>query len=106
MIHFGRNNDNDRAFNIIKGKMSLTQDDINTTFDRVVARTVDSCLKLLRGRKIDVGISLFLVFMVRILILTGYIMHIVSSISRRLRGISLSAQTTLRAIRGTKNQGS
>ncbi|PVF93789.1 hypothetical protein CPB86DRAFT_818523 [Serendipita vermifera] len=49
VIHFGRNQDNDREHGIIKGRISLTSEEIQSTFDDLVTRTVDSCLKLLQG---------------------------------------------------------
>lgn len=54
MIHFGRNADNDRSVGIIKGRISLTKAEIGTTYDNVIMRIEDSCIKLLRGRKIQV----------------------------------------------------
>ncbi|PVF91015.1 hypothetical protein CPB86DRAFT_746070 [Serendipita vermifera] len=52
-IHFGRNSDNDRTHGILKGRITLTSEEIGSTFDGSVTRTVDSCLKLLRGHKVQ-----------------------------------------------------
>jgi hypothetical protein len=38
----------------MKGKISLKKEEVAITFDNVVARIVDSCLKLLRGQKVKV----------------------------------------------------
>lgn len=54
VLHFGRSNDNDRAYNIMKGKISLEKAEVAGTYDHVVSRIHDSCLKLLRGYKIQV----------------------------------------------------
>ncbi|PVF93798.1 hypothetical protein CPB86DRAFT_876888 [Serendipita vermifera] len=51
-IQFGRNSDNDRAHNILKGRITLTSEEIGSCFDDPITRTVDSCLKLLRERKV------------------------------------------------------
>ncbi|PVF93797.1 hypothetical protein CPB86DRAFT_876887 [Serendipita vermifera] len=53
VINFGRNNDNDRAYGILKGRITLTSEEIGSTFDSPIKRTVDSCLKLLEGRKVE-----------------------------------------------------
>jgi hypothetical protein len=55
VLDFGGPRDNDRAHGILKGKLNLTKDEVSKTFDVSVSRIVDSCLKLLAGRKILVG---------------------------------------------------
>ncbi|KAG8822499.1 hypothetical protein FRC19_005841 [Serendipita sp. 401] len=52
VIEFGSRRDNDREYGIIQGKIALTASEVCTTFDNVIKRSTDSCLKLLRGRKI------------------------------------------------------
>lgn len=54
VIQFGFSSDNDRPHDIIKGKMSLNKAEVAITFDNVITRIVDSCLKLLRGQKVKV----------------------------------------------------
>jgi hypothetical protein len=54
VIEFGTPRDNDRVLGILKGKLSLTKVEVSATFDGVVSRIVDSCLNLLRGRKVQV----------------------------------------------------
>lgn len=53
VIQFGSVRDNDRNHGILKGKFNLTVEEVSGTFDETVARTVDSCMKLLRGRSIQ-----------------------------------------------------
>jgi hypothetical protein len=55
VIAFGNPGDNDRPNGVIKGKFLLTKEEVDSTFEDVVSRTVQSCLKLLRGRKIQVS---------------------------------------------------
>ncbi|KAG8753752.1 hypothetical protein FRC14_005759 [Serendipita sp. 396] len=52
VIEFGSRRDNDREHGIIQGKIVLTASEVCATFDNVIKRSTDSCLKLLRGRKI------------------------------------------------------
>ncbi|KAG8755538.1 hypothetical protein FRC14_003961 [Serendipita sp. 396] len=52
VIEFGSRRDNDREYGIIQGKIALTASEVCTTFDDVIKRSTDSCLKLLRGRKV------------------------------------------------------
>lgn len=52
-IHFGRNQDNDREYGILKGRITLTSEEIQSTFNDPITRTVDSCLKLLQGHKVQ-----------------------------------------------------
>lgn len=56
VIHFGRSGDNDRENGIIKGKLSLNKDEVGSTYDDVVTRIVNSCLRLLRGQKVQVSV--------------------------------------------------
>ncbi|PVF93791.1 hypothetical protein CPB86DRAFT_767059 [Serendipita vermifera] len=53
VISFGRNSDNDREHGIFKGKITLTPEEIQSTFDDVVTKIVGSCLKLLRNYQIQ-----------------------------------------------------
>ncbi|PVF96878.1 hypothetical protein CPB86DRAFT_786515 [Serendipita vermifera] len=53
VLEFGRARDNDRAHGILKGKIGLTAEEVSKTFDDTVSRTIASCLKLLRGRKVQ-----------------------------------------------------
>jgi hypothetical protein len=55
VIHFGRSSDNDREHGIIKGKLSLNKDEVGSTYDDVVNRIVNSCMRLLRGQKAQVS---------------------------------------------------
>jgi hypothetical protein len=55
VIQFGNTRDNDRAYGIVKGKLTLTGEEVSRTFEATVTRTVDSCLRLLRGRKVQVS---------------------------------------------------
>lgn len=59
VIHFGRNGDNDRTHDIIKGKLSLSTSEVSSTFNDVVARIVSSCRKLLRGQQVKVSFVYF-----------------------------------------------
>ncbi|PVF96876.1 hypothetical protein CPB86DRAFT_735972 [Serendipita vermifera] len=53
VLQFGKARDNDRDHGILKGKLGLTAAEVSKTFDETVTRTVDSCIKLLRGRKVQ-----------------------------------------------------
>lgn len=55
VIHFGRNSDNDRNFNILKGRITLHKEEVQSTFDNVIEIIVNSCLKLFKGHKIEVS---------------------------------------------------
>jgi hypothetical protein len=55
VVGFGGRHDNDRAHGILQGKITLTKSEVWGTFDEVVGRIVESCDKLLRGRRIQVG---------------------------------------------------
>ncbi|KAG8823670.1 hypothetical protein FRC18_010692, partial [Serendipita sp. 400] len=52
VIEFGGRRDNDREYGILQGKITLTGSEVGTTFDQVIKRSTDSCLKLLAGRKV------------------------------------------------------
>ncbi|KAG8822500.1 hypothetical protein FRC19_005842, partial [Serendipita sp. 401] len=52
VIEFGGRRDNDRDYGILQGKITLTGSEVGTTFDQVIKRSTDSCLKLLAGRKV------------------------------------------------------
>ncbi|KIM25133.1 hypothetical protein M408DRAFT_331419 [Serendipita vermifera MAFF 305830] len=47
VVDFGSTRDNDRARGIIKGKLSVSALEVETTFEDVVQRTIASCLRLL-----------------------------------------------------------
>ena len=47
VVDFGGARDNDRPRGIIKGKLSLTSEELMATFDDVIKRITDSCLALL-----------------------------------------------------------
>ncbi|KAG8846504.1 hypothetical protein FRB91_000722 [Serendipita sp. 411] len=53
MVDFGGNKDNDRSYGIIKGKLILSKDEVAQTFDNVIGGIVESCQKLLRGRRVE-----------------------------------------------------
>jgi hypothetical protein len=50
VIHFGRNSDNDREHGILKGKLTLNNEEIASTFNDSVKRTVQSCQKILQNQ--------------------------------------------------------
>ncbi|KAG8830436.1 hypothetical protein FRC18_008097 [Serendipita sp. 400] len=52
VIEFGGRRDNDRDYGILQGKITLTGSEVGTTFDQVINRSSDSCLKLLGGRRV------------------------------------------------------
>ncbi|KAG8819814.1 hypothetical protein FRC18_011910 [Serendipita sp. 400] len=52
ILDFGGSRDNDRAHGILKGKITLSKEEVGRSFDDVIARVMESCLKLLHGRKI------------------------------------------------------
>jgi len=58
VIHFGRIRDSDRQYGILRGKLSLTADEVASTFKRTVDDIKESCLKLLRGRKVKVRLDM------------------------------------------------
>jgi hypothetical protein len=60
VVGFGGRHDNDRAHGILQGKITLTKSEVGGTFDEVVGRIVASCLKLLKGRMIQVSYFLIL----------------------------------------------
>ncbi|KAG8778127.1 hypothetical protein FRC15_010959 [Serendipita sp. 397] len=53
VVDFGGNKDNDRSYGIIKGKLILSKDEVAQTFDNVIGGIVESCQKLLRGRRVE-----------------------------------------------------
>lgn len=57
IIQFGRSRDNDRQYGILKGKLCLTADEVASTFKCTVDNIKESCLKLLRGRKVKVSLD-------------------------------------------------
>ncbi|CAG8593924.1 9809_t:CDS:2, partial [Acaulospora colombiana] len=57
IIHFGRNSDNDREHSILKGKLTLTNEEISSTFEESIARTVQSCMKILGNQRTRFGES-------------------------------------------------
>ena len=46
--------DNDRDHGVWKGRITLTKDEVEQTFNEVVPRIVSSCSSLISGRKADV----------------------------------------------------
>jgi molecular chaperone DnaK (HSP70) len=54
VIDFGSSRDNDRPRGIFKGKLSLTQEEVEALFADVIKRIVESCLELLKSRKVQV----------------------------------------------------
>lgn len=58
VMNFGGIGDNDRKNGIIKGKLSLTNAEVASTFEDVVQRTMNSCLTLLSGRNVKVRVLL------------------------------------------------
>ncbi|CCA74290.1 hypothetical protein PIIN_08243 [Serendipita indica DSM 11827] len=53
VIDFGGRNDNDREFGILRGKITLNRSEVCSIFNGVIAQVEGSCLKLLRGRKVQ-----------------------------------------------------
>ncbi|KIM20871.1 hypothetical protein M408DRAFT_30005 [Serendipita vermifera MAFF 305830] len=51
-VEFGTTRDNDRPKGIIKGRLSLTMNEISSTFEDVIQRIVNSCLVLLCARNV------------------------------------------------------
>jgi hypothetical protein len=62
IIRFGKDWDNDRPHGIIKGRLTLSKEDVATAFNAVIPRIVSSVSNLLDGRKVEVRglIPLFL----------------------------------------------
>ncbi|KIM20882.1 hypothetical protein M408DRAFT_30017 [Serendipita vermifera MAFF 305830] len=54
VVDFGSSRDTDRARGIIKGKLSMSREEVRATFDDVIKRIMDNCSLLLRGRKVQV----------------------------------------------------
>lgn len=52
-IHFGRAVDNDDQYNIHKGKLSLTKQEVAETFEPAIQRIILNCVELIRDRTID-----------------------------------------------------
>ncbi|CAG7852390.1 SubName: Full=Uncharacterized protein {ECO:0000313/EMBL:CCA74289.1} [Serendipita indica DSM 11827] len=52
-IQFGGRTQTDRPYGILNGRISLSREEMASTFDSAIVRTVNSCLKLLRGHKIQ-----------------------------------------------------
>ncbi|KIM24672.1 hypothetical protein M408DRAFT_331646 [Serendipita vermifera MAFF 305830] len=53
IIKFGRDWDNDREHGIFKGRITLSKDEVQSTFNEVIPRIVNSCSNLLSGRKVE-----------------------------------------------------
>lgn len=51
-VEFGTTRDNDRPRGIIKGRLSLTMNEVSSTFEDVIHRIVNSCLVLLCARNV------------------------------------------------------
>ena len=58
VVDFGGNRDNDKVHGIIKGKLSLTREEMEVPFVDVIRRILDSCLELLTGHNVLVGFLL------------------------------------------------
>lgn len=54
IIKFGKDWDNDRPHGIVKGRLTLSKDDVSLAFNAVVPRIVSSVSNLLDGRKVEV----------------------------------------------------
>lgn len=55
IIRFGKDWDNDRAHGIVKGRLTLSKEDVTASFNSVVPRIVASVSNLLDGRKVEVN---------------------------------------------------
>lgn len=55
IIRFGKDWDNDRAHGVVKGRLTLTRDEVQISFAAVVPRIVASVSNLLDGRKVEVS---------------------------------------------------
>jgi molecular chaperone DnaK (HSP70) len=53
---FGGRGDNARQYNIVQGRLTLNRNEVAQTFESVVDRIIESCLRLLRGRKIQASL--------------------------------------------------
>ncbi|KAG8804483.1 hypothetical protein FRC16_007892 [Serendipita sp. 398] len=53
IIKFGKDWDNDREHGIFKGRITLTKQEVESTFNEVIPRIVASCSNLLSGRKVE-----------------------------------------------------
>ncbi|KIM25808.1 hypothetical protein M408DRAFT_330992 [Serendipita vermifera MAFF 305830] len=53
IIRFGKDWDNDRPHGIVKGRLTLTKEDVTTAFNAVTPRIVSSVSNLLDGRKVE-----------------------------------------------------
>ncbi|CAG7852131.1 SubName: Full=Uncharacterized protein {ECO:0000313/EMBL:CCA70381.1} [Serendipita indica DSM 11827] len=53
IIKFGKDWDNDKAHGVVKGRITLTRSDVETTFNEVLPRIVASCSHLVSGRKVE-----------------------------------------------------
>jgi len=54
IIRFGKDWDNDRAHGIVKGRLTLSKEDVATAFNAVIPRIISSVSNLLDGRKVEV----------------------------------------------------
>lgn len=52
VIDFGGRQDNDREFGILKGKLTLSREEVASAFNDVLRQITDSCLRLRKDRKI------------------------------------------------------
>ncbi|KIM25122.1 hypothetical protein M408DRAFT_223772 [Serendipita vermifera MAFF 305830] len=53
VVDFGSSRDTDRARGIIKGKLSMSREEVRAAFDDVIQRIMNNCSLLLRGRKVQ-----------------------------------------------------
>lgn len=54
-LQFGRSGDTDRSKGVLKGRVSLTRPEIKSIFDGVINSIVESVIRLVGTRKVQVG---------------------------------------------------
>lgn len=57
IIRFGRDWDNDKQVGIVKGRLTLSKDEVASAFRAVIPRIVSSVSNLLDARKVEVSIK-------------------------------------------------
>lgn len=55
IIRFGKDWDNDKPHGIVKGRLTLSKEEVTTAFNAVLPRIVSSVSNLLDGRKVEVS---------------------------------------------------
>lgn len=53
-IRFGGNRDQDRDYGIVRGVITLTKQEVASTFDPAIKSILESCRRLMDGTKIQV----------------------------------------------------